>query len=895
MGSPLIAITAADMTNIDKVYVYQGSETGYTSGNWYYYNGTSWASGGVYNATAVSTDKTLTVENTAADAKAVGDALDSFIDISTTQPSDSDNRLWINPENSNAIEVPTQAEMVAFETQVESTVEGLSESFAPEFDDATAYSIGDYVVNNGVLYKFTSNHAAGVWNNSHVQTVTVMNEVESLSNDLDTLETTVGNIVDNTLSLSGKAADAKKTGDEISSIKDDMSVWGISGLVDFSELAAATNNGVTFTPLGKGINLNGTAGSSADAFYYLYRSDTTLPEGMEKEKDYYAIISGDLNDKTAFIQVYAYYSSSPHNILLAYPFNGLVKFTIPASAEGLWVRIGVTKSNSVNNKIVYPQVRFSKTIYELENTIDGTEKSIETVTDNYITSVFDINNNQIWDPFEVKHGGIYKSNGEYQKIANNSWFEFEVEEGHTYKFATPDPTESSGVKSGSAFYVCPVLADGSFYYTDANAQQWKSNYTVPENSGISKLIISIPDSRMYNGLYCISETSYTSANPYKPKYTPKGFSDKANKLKSLKRENGMIDIVHRGFISYPDNSMMGFWGAKNIGFDYVETDVQCTQDGYFVLIHDGNTQSVTGVSGNIADMTLAEIKELNLQTVSSLLPTDQKIPELHEALDFFHDNQIIPVFELKKETITTEKVHDFIDIVEHWGDDYIIISLCHQFQTLSGDYPLLLEEVRKISDEIIVGPVVYDDMNLGIINRIYGAYGKNTIVCMDYESIVDDKTDQQVDSYISQIHQWGMLAECGALKTKQSYERCVDLGFDYDCTNFALSNHNVEGVRSITPLGDQYGRGTGTEFTITLADAIPYRDMFRLRGIFQSDSPITISDNTGYDDYTFDATTSKAIDYQILQRAANPITITISSESTITFKKASYETIKMMW
>ena len=200
VGSPLIATTAADMTNIDKVYVYQGSETGYTAGNWYYYNGTAWASGGVYNAAAVNTDKTLSVENSAADAKVVGDSLNNLINVSTTQPSGSDNRLWINPNDNDTIEIPTQQEMVQFETSVESNVNGLSESFAPRFDDATAYSAGDYVVNGGVLYKFKSNHAAGAWTGNDVTAIKVMDEMLdrlSVLTYTDGGKTNLNDIVDN--------------------------------------------------------------------------------------------------------------------------------------------------------------------------------------------------------------------------------------------------------------------------------------------------------------------------------------------------------------------------------------------------------------------------------------------------------------------------------------------------------------------------------------------------------------------------------------------------------------------------------------------------------------------------------------------------------------------------
>lgn len=75
IGSPYIATTAAGMTDKTRVYVYQGSESGYTSGNWYYWNGSAWTSGGVYNSVGISTDTSLTASGQAADAKTVGDKL----------------------------------------------------------------------------------------------------------------------------------------------------------------------------------------------------------------------------------------------------------------------------------------------------------------------------------------------------------------------------------------------------------------------------------------------------------------------------------------------------------------------------------------------------------------------------------------------------------------------------------------------------------------------------------------------------------------------------------------------------------------------------------------------------------------------------------------------------
>lgn len=92
VGSPFVAQTVAQMTDKTRVYIYVGSESGYTKGNWYYHNGSKWISGGVYNSQGVDTDKNLDVEGKAADAKITGDAISS---IKEDLENFSDNVCWL--------------------------------------------------------------------------------------------------------------------------------------------------------------------------------------------------------------------------------------------------------------------------------------------------------------------------------------------------------------------------------------------------------------------------------------------------------------------------------------------------------------------------------------------------------------------------------------------------------------------------------------------------------------------------------------------------------------------------------------------------------------------------------------------------------------------------------
>lgn len=91
--------------------------------------------------------------------------------------------------------------------------------------------------------------------------------------------------------------------------------------------------------------------------------------------------------------------------------------------------------------------------------------------------------------------------------------------------------------------------------------------------------------------------------------------------------------AHRADCLYaPENSIEALQHALFFGADIIETDVRLTKDGQLVIMHDYTVDRMTNGSGTISEMTLEEIKKLNLKTNWGG-QTNQKVPTLEEFID----------------------------------------------------------------------------------------------------------------------------------------------------------------------------------------------------------------------------------------------------------------------
>ena len=99
-------------------------------------------------------------------------------------------------------------------------------------------------------------------------------------------------------------------------------------------------------------------------------------------------------------------------------------------------------------------------------------------------------------------------------------------------------------------------------------------------------------------------------------------------------------IAHRGFSGiYPENTMLAFRKAIEIGADGIELDVHLSKDGQVMIIHDEALKRTTGLDGVISDYTRAELEKISAGKTKNDEFGFTPIPSLEEYLAFMAEHK----------------------------------------------------------------------------------------------------------------------------------------------------------------------------------------------------------------------------------------------------------------
>lgn len=115
-------------------------------------------------------------------------------------------------------------------------------------------------------------------------------------------------------------------------------------------------------------------------------------------------------------------------------------------------------------------------------------------------------------------------------------------------------------------------------------------------------------------------------------------------------------IAHRGDSAHrPENTLASFASALETGADLVELDVQLTQDGHVIVLHDVTLDRTTNGTGDVRQMTLAQVRALSAGYPKQFggAYAGERVPTLAEALAFMRGRARVMI-EIKKDSVTDD-------------------------------------------------------------------------------------------------------------------------------------------------------------------------------------------------------------------------------------------------
>ena len=147
-------------------------------------------------------------------------------------------------------------------------------------------------------------------------------------------------------------------------------------------------------------------------------------------------------------------------------------------------------------------------------------------------------------------------------------------------------------------------------------------------------------------------------------------------LLSIFEENTLLHfpmvVGHRGIYSEKQNTLAAAQEAFKAGADAVECDIYLTADNEIVIMHDATLDGTTTGTGNVEEMTLAEVQKYEVDVGGG--GQNRSIPTLREFFEEFKDTDLVHFVEIKSSR--PEIVPVLKTLIEECGvsDQVVVIS-----------------------------------------------------------------------------------------------------------------------------------------------------------------------------------------------------------------------------
>jgi glycerophosphoryl diester phosphodiesterase len=212
----------------------------------------------------------------------------------------------------------------------------------------------------------------------------------------------------------------------------------------------------------------------------------------------------------------------------------------------------------------------------------------------------------------------------------------------------------------------------------------------------------------------------------------------------------MLKIGHRGARGYePENTLLSFQKALDLGVDGIELDVHLSADGFLVVIHDETVDRTTDGKGLVVELNLEQLQCFRTNK-------NQIIPTLREVLNLVNRKCFVNI-ELKGKGTAkpvVEMIQDCI-MTKNWSySDFIVSSFEWE----------MLSEITLLNPQIHIAVLTETTIEDALV---FAKKIKATTINPDFQLLKTDTTTQ-LQQQGFQVFPW-TVNEVEDIKTIQNY------------------------------------------------------------------------------------------------------------------------------
>ncbi|MBN2387160.1 MAG: hypothetical protein JXB85_09070 [Anaerolineales bacterium] len=222
-------------------------------------------------------------------------------------------------------------------------------------------------------------------------------------------------------------------------------------------------------------------------------------------------------------------------------------------------------------------------------------------------------------------------------------------------------------------------------------------------------------------------------------------------------------IGHRGASAHaPENTLAAFQLAVEQGAQAIECDVKLTGDGQVVILHDRTVDRTTDGRGELRQLSLAAVRELDAGVRFGEQFRGQRVPTLSETLEAVGQKTILNIELTNYATPFDDLVSKVVEQIRKFGLQGRVL--------FSSFFPHNLIKVRKLLPDTPCGLLIWPEW-MGWWGRSFGFRSDIYQALHPPLGDVDQRLVQRVHAAGRRVHVWTVNAEA-------DMKRMIGLGVD---------------------------------------------------------------------------------------------------------------------